>query len=151
MAASALSIAGDAYLVGLFDGEGCISPVRSTSGRSYVHVQVTIASEAVVRRFERRFGGAVTVRQAPTVGGLTLWIWRVTGHAAREALGLFAELSLTKHEQAALALRLLDLTAPGGGRGTYTVPHEVEADRERLADEIRALNGGRSRFAELTA
>lgn len=139
----------DAYLVGLFDGEGCITAVRRRPGDSYVHVQVTIASETVVRRFESRFGGAVTFRPRATAGGLTLWTWRITGHASRDVLRLLAGHSLTKRQQAQLGIQMLGLTMKGP-RGARTLRPDLRELRERIAGELRSLNGARSRFAEAT-
>jgi hypothetical protein len=136
----------DAYLLGIFDGEGCITPCRNGSGRTYIHVIVNMSSEEVVRLLERRFGGTVRSRPGLTAGGLTMWDWRVTGANAQPLLSLLARHSITKRHQARLALKMLELTRAGGGRGNYIVTPGVAAERESIAAEIRSLNGGRNRF-----
>lgn len=137
-----------AYMLGVFDGEGCISTCRNGGGRGApgVHVQITMASQDVAELFAAHWGGSAKPRSSVTAGGLTLWVWRITGHRARWFLQLLAAHSLTKRKQADLALQMLSLTM-SGPRGSRTLAPANATERERLAGEIRKLNGARSRFA----
>lgn len=137
---------GTLYAVGLFDGEGCITTVENGEGVPYVQVSVVIASEEAVLALQRVWGGSVKPRSRLTVGGLRLFVWRVTGHAATLALNDICLHALVKKEQALLALRLVSRTRRGGGRGTYRLTDDERAQRHTLASELQALNGARSRF-----
>jgi hypothetical protein len=133
------------YLVGIFDGEGCITTAQSGERLPHVHVQVTISTREIVECLQREWGGSVKDRRAIS-GRRQLFVWRLTGRAAEPMLRVIAARGLIKREQAILALQLIALSGPSGGRGTYRVSDDDRLERLRLSDAIRALNGARARF-----
>ena len=62
----------DAYLAGIFDGEGCI--YKHPSGKTYLNM--TNTSKETCERLRKRFGGSV-VQHPPGC-----WRWVATGKAA---------------------------------------------------------------------
>lgn len=144
------------YLMGVFDGEGCITAGRNARGGWSLHVSVTMASETIVRLFQERWGGGVGKRSKITSGGLTLWSWQITGATAIPFLHYAIAHSYTKRQQAVVGLALAESTAkyriPGARTGIKLssrqrmISEEDLQMRTELVNQMRALNGARSRY-----
>ena len=147
------------YLMGVFDGEGCVATGKGGSGAWFVQANVTMASEAVCQLFQDTWGGSRSKRSKPTMGGLIMHTWSVNSSRGIPFLEYVVEHSLVKREQAAIALQMARNIAKyaergyrrgiGLSRGARILTDEDHAERERLVMQIRALNGGRSRFAKV--
>ncbi|GAC1519361.1 MAG: hypothetical protein NVS2B16_25590 [Chloroflexota bacterium] len=143
------------YLMGVFDGEGCVGTGFS-SGRWALQLQVAMAWQPVCELFRQTWGGSCTARSRPTTGGLILWAWIVNSSKAIPFLEYAVEHSLVKRQQCILALELAllinnyswakRLIGPGTGGGHRFISDEEMALRANIVREIRSLNGGRSRF-----
>jgi hypothetical protein len=149
------------YVIGLFDGEGCISTYKNKGSWTLDVVIVMGGPEELMQRVVRVWGGHYYLRSQITAGGLRLWQWKASGRFARAVLADVAELGIAKRAQALLGVQLLDLLASGfaksgprinvsttGGRRWLT--DDQIAERETLVVQIRALNGARSRFRPVT-
>lgn len=141
------------YLMGVFDGEGCVSAYRQR-GNVALTISVEMASEPITSLFREVWGGNLHVRPKPTAGGLVMHSWYIGARAAIPFLGYACENSLAKRRQAAIALELAENMAKySAGRrrllaeGRYISDVDV-ARRERLVLEMRSLNGARNRFVE---
>jgi hypothetical protein len=153
---SSLPIDLRSYLIGVFDGEGCITAGFNKNGGTYLIVSVTMCAEAVVRTFHRHYrSGNVGYRSQRTAGGLVLWYWQVTGATAIPLLEDLASVALVKRDQAILALALARNMAryarsrrdgfnPMLGRSLLT--QDDRQQRVEIMQRIRALNGARNRF-----
>lgn len=150
------------YLLGIFDGEGCISGGRNKDGRWSLQVSVCMASESICRLFQSVWGGSVTMRNKPTVGGLMLWQWQQPhGASGIEFLEFVAARSMTKAMQARAAIPLAQNIAKYSqrgyrrgvalNRGHRIISNEDMAIREQTVRLLRSLNGGRSRFIDQPA
>lgn len=135
------------YLVGLFDGEGCITTAVSKRGIPYVHVQVVITTPEIPCLFQEHWGGSVSARKL-TGRNRQMHVWRVTGSKARPSLESVSKYGRIKNRQAELALSLIDLSRPSGGRGSYVVPPDEREERMSISNQIRSLNGARARFVK---
>lgn len=149
----------ESYLMGIFDGEGCVGTGKGGNGRWYVQMSVTMASEDVCRLFMATWGGGISKRTKPTVGGLILWTWHINASHAIPFLEHVVQHSLVKREQARLALGLARNIAKYSWarkedgfnpfKGGRFISEEDMAERERVIAQIRSLNGARSRYAAL--
>jgi hypothetical protein len=143
------------YLVGVFDGEGCITAGFARDGSTYLVASVTMASETIVRLFHGYYQcGGVTCRSKLSAGGLRLWTWQVFGGSSRPVLADIAALGLEKQRQAqiasALAANMAQYTTNRDGfsplrDGRRLLPQE-RAERVAIINALRALNGARNRF-----
>ncbi len=149
----------DSYLLGVFDGEGCISGgMDKRDKRWFLGATVALASEPICRLFQSRWGGGCTSRSQPTTGGLILWQWQLSGGRAAEFLEIVARCCLVKQEQARLGLSLAQNMAkysePGYrvgvalSSGERMITPEDHILRESCVRQLRSLNGARSRFED---
>ena len=138
----------DAYLVGLFDGEGSISVLLDEyAGRnqSYVCCRLGMADRRPVALLQKRFGGKVILDVRPTPH-LTLFVWYAYGSHARPLLAILQQHSLIKHEQAAIAIRAIELLEASKARrkkpriGTGCIPPDELLERRSLTQRVKALN-----------
>lgn len=146
------------YLMGIFDGEGCITGgYDKRDGRYFLVVGVCMASEPITRLFAATWGGTYGPRARLTVGGLTLWDWRNHSAQAAPFLAYAAEHSISKRQQATLALGLAaNISKYAEARragfnprsGGHVLGPDDHALRQHLVSEIRAINGARSRFKD---
>lgn len=150
------------YLLGVFDGEGCIGTGRQPAKKDgsynwFLNVTVGMASEEIVRLFIETWGGNYHKRSKLTTGGLTLHTWHLGSARAIPFLQYVAKYGIYKKDQAVIALKLARNMAryaqPGARKGvnvhggeSYITP-EDRAERNDLVLEMRALAGARSRFA----
>jgi hypothetical protein len=147
------------YLIGIFDGEGCITAGFHRTGSTYLIASVTMCSEPVVRLFKVHYNrGGITVRSKPTVGGLTLWTWQVTGASAIPILEDLVSTSLVKRDQAVLALQLarnmaryaINIASGFSPRsGSQLLTRSDREERTAIINTIRSRNGARNRFTTL--
>lgn len=98
------------YLMGLFDGEGCISigGLNKVKGHYQVTVCVRMVNEYLPRLFQASYGGRV-LPDPRTGNQRDEWRWRITGQKAKPFLEDTLKYSILKKGQAEVALHLLDL------------------------------------------
>lgn len=147
------------YLMGVFDGEGNICTGKNRGRQWYLNLKVEMNSLAICELFQKEWGGSVYPRTKVTAGGLTLSTWYLGASKAIPFLEYAAEHSLTKREQAVIALQLARSMAkynwPGYRKGTALsvgkrmISDEDQAERDRLVTELRSLMGARSRYGRL--
>lgn len=141
--------------MGVFDGEGCVS-CYFHRGKWILTLTATIANEEITELFRTTWGGGVHVRKRPTAGGLTLRQWYISAVKAIPFLEYAVVNSLHRRRRFEIALELAQSMAryadPAVRRGhnihaggRVITPDDL-AHREALVLELRALNGGRSRF-----
>lgn len=140
-----------AYLVGVIDGEGCIGIRRTkTTGtwkstRYAAIVTVGSTSRALIEDLMAAFRvGCVTYRY-PTKTKRSCYVWTVSSVGARQVLRLLRPYLIVKREQAAVLLEFIDnfdsfKDARPGKKGGLLVSPEELARRERLYQQLRALN-----------
>ena len=142
--------------MGVFDGEGCISAYMSRHGRWSLTICATLASEPVIDLFRAAWGGGKHKVKKLTVGGLQLFTWHISASTAIPFLEYAAQHALVKRQQAILGLSLAKemqkytVGSRKGHRassGIKLISQEEQATRTAIVLQMRALNGGRSRFA----
>ena len=144
-------MASDAYLAGLFDGEGSVSlrvaEYPGHTAATSIGIAVGMIVEAPLRLLESRFGGRCYRDKRLTKAGNPVYRWEVTGTTAKHAVLTLLPLCIIKKPQLALALETIGLIelskarirGKGKGRPKPLPPLEKEL-RTFLADECRALN-----------
>lgn len=149
------------YLVGVFDGEGCIATGKTHlkgEGRYtwYLAITVCMSCEPIIRQFIEVWGGNYHQRKGRTKGGLVMHQWHIASSRGIPFLEYLVEHSLCKREQAKLALELARNMAKYSwagyrkgislNRGERLLTEADRAERDRIVMDIRALQGARSRF-----
>jgi hypothetical protein len=107
----------DAYLAGLFDGEGCVSMHLAKAGYVSVQAKVSMCDRAPVAALFERFGGSMADGQQQTKTGRSVFTWSVFNAECVEALRVFSELCLVKNVVAAAALPTAENMAANPTRG----------------------------------
>lgn len=102
-----------AYLIGVFDGEGCvaISPgSRKYRERLHCHIQASVqmTNEYLPRLFQGTYGGRVYF-SSRTGNHNDVWKWMLSNQQARPLLEDIVKYGILKKPQAEVALRLLNL------------------------------------------
>ena len=92
------------YLVGFFDGDGCVS-MHGDTGCITISVGQNLDSAEVLARFRDIFGGGVHHQNHGTGTRKALLQWRVYGTTMQNAARLLGSLSSMKHEQLQIAAR----------------------------------------------
>jgi hypothetical protein len=140
-----------AYLAGVIDGEGCIG-IRKTkrtgsckSTRYAAAVTVGNTSRLLIEQLVGAFGvGCVTYRY-PTKTRRACYLWSLSSRGARDVLRAVQPYLVVKSEQASVLLEFIDNfdsfkgARPGKKGGQLVSPEEL-ARRERLYQQLRALN-----------
>jgi hypothetical protein len=151
------------YLLGIFDGEGCVTTGRNNQGvpRWWLSLSVGMTSREVIEMFRAEWGGGVSARTKPTAGGLILYTWAISATNAIPFLEYAVQHSVVKHRQCVIALQMARNIAKyswAGHRkgvafssGKRLLTAEDQAERDRLVAELRSLQGARSRFAAIVA
>jgi hypothetical protein len=126
----------EAYLAGLFDGEGCVVTFRH--GRCYhVRPQIVMTNPRGLVVAAQLFGGKVS--QLPQRDRHRLqWRWAVYSRA--QAVAFFSAIlpfSKVKRDEIVLALELLELVRPT--RGAWRITDEEASKRDDLTTRIRLL------------
>ena len=107
----------DAYLAGLFDGEGCVSMHLAKAGYVSVQAKVSMCDRAPVAALFERFGGSMADGQQQTKTGRSVFTWSVFNAECVEALRVFSGLCLVKNVVAAAALPTAENMAANPTRG----------------------------------
>jgi len=107
----------DAYLAGLFDGEGCVSMHLAKAGYVSVQAKVSMCDRAPVAALFERFGGSMADGQQQTKTGRSVFTWSVFNAECVEALRVFSKLCLVKNVVAAAALPTAENMAANPTRG----------------------------------
>ena len=142
------------YLIGVFDGEGCICPSLRRDGYIGLFVSVKMASEEVIDLFIATWGGSKSKRIGAKSGYQDLYGWTLTGTTTGTFLEYAAEHSIVKKAQAQLGLQLVEFLThyrahdPLVNRrlGQRCISEAEAGTRRNIAMSIKALNGARSRF-----
>ena len=146
------------YLLGIFDGEGCICPSFRKDGYVALFVTVSMASEEVIDLLQNMWGGSKSMRRGAKAGYLDRFTWTMTGSRTIPFLEYASKRLITKRKQAEYALILAhDLTRWKRERhginnhaGEKCLTEADHARRREIGLKIKALNGARSRYAKMT-
>lgn len=110
----------DAYLAGLFDGEGCVSMSLAKAGYITVHVKVSMCDRPPVAALFERFGGRLDDGKQITKTGRNVYSWSVFNAESVEALEIFAANCLVKNVAAIAALPIAQAMADNPTRGVLS-------------------------------
>jgi hypothetical protein len=110
----------DAYLAGLFDGEGCVSMHLAKAGYVSVQVKVSMCDRAPVAALFERFGGSMYDGQQITKTGRNVYTWTVFNAECVESLQVFSALCLVKNVVALTALPTAENMAANPTRGVLS-------------------------------
>ena len=110
----------DAYLAGLFDGEGCVTMHLAKAGYVSVQVKVAMCDRAPVAALFARFGGSMSDGKQTTKTGRHVYTWYAFNAECVEALQVFSRLCLVKNKVAAAALPTAEHMANNPARGVLS-------------------------------
>jgi len=134
----------DAYLAGVFDGEGWISAAQRVvpgASRSQTSLLVGIAMQdlAPILLFREKFGGKAY--QQPQPSGKIIYSAYLSSGKARAWLEFIRDHCLVKRSQAIEALKLVALLAQqrGGGGSVPRIDDSERQERTALCQQIRKL------------
>lgn len=132
----------DAYLAGLFDGEGTViitAPTPSAPRRHRLQVRICMTHEPTIRAVHAVVG-AGTVRRVEArrwrAGAKDRWDWCVTGPTAGDFLLRVSPWLKTKAAAAYIAFEFLALHNTRGVK----VSDDLFARREACRERLRAVN-----------
>lgn len=128
----------DAYLSGLFDGEGCVSMSLSKNGYMAIIVRVSMCDRAPVLALHNRFGGEFVDGKQTTRHGRPIFSWAVYNGESVEALELFSSICLVKNVVASAALPCAKNMALNKTRGVLS--QEEKSARIAAAKFIASIN-----------
>ena len=131
-------MATEAYLAGLFDGEGCVSMSLTKSGYMAVTVKVSMCDRAPVAALFSRFGGELSDGKQTTSHGRPIFSWAIYNGDAVEALELFSATCLVKNVVAQAALPCAKSMAENKVRGVLS--QAEKAARITAAQIIASIN-----------
>lgn len=108
-----------AWAAGVFDGEGCVAILRESRSKCHfgvryeLQIQVKMAHEETVRRFQEYFGGGVFVVPPERNGYKMMWVWQNRGREkVWDFLLAVIPYSCTKQRELFLALDALQVWGP---------------------------------------
>ena len=110
------------YLVGFFDGDGCVS-MRQDSGQIWLAISQSLNSAKVLIRFRDTFGGAIYNHSHGTGTRKAALQWIVYGTSMQHAALLLGSFPSMKHQQ-------LQIAAKG---------NVAKAHRNRVAKKLNVL------------
>ena len=125
------------YLAGFFDGEGCISILKSTKGNwnpaYFLQAQIGQKYGNILDWVKENFGGNVYKKRDQT--------WIVTNFKAYEFIKLITPYLKYKKPQAELAIKFYEERILGAKRKYASDPHSKEeiAKREEMLVEMKKL------------
>jgi len=125
MPTSGTATPSDAYFVGLFDGEGCVSVHLAKAGYVSLLAKVTMCDRAPIAALYRRFGGTFQDGVNQTKTGRYIYSWAVYNADAVEALQLFSKKCLVKNEVALAALPVAESMKANPTRGVLTTEEKI--------------------------
>lgn len=115
----------DAYLAGIFDGEGCVSIHLNKRGFISVGVRVMMCDSEPIDALFRRFGGKRSVATRKSSTGRDVHIWHTDNGLAVGALTVFSILCLNKRRACELALSIaVDMARNPPGHGLALIERE---------------------------
>ena len=100
-----------AYMAGLFDGEGCISLARHSSGRYYnVACYIVMTNEYILQLFCFRFGGRVSRKYNRPMNPKhqPYWRWSISSRQAYHFLKTIYPYLIIKKPQAEVAFKFIE-------------------------------------------
>ena len=112
------------YLVGFFDGDGCVSMKKQT-GELTLEIGQNIDSAEVLWQFRSLFGGSVTHHSAPTGSRKAAVQWRVCGPKMKAAAEILSRIPSMKQPQLLIA-----------ANGSV-----ADNDSARVAERLQTLKG----------
>ena len=92
------------YLVGFFDGDGCVS-MRTSTGQIRLQVGQSFDSAIVLARFRDILGGGIYHHTCGTGSCKAMLQWEVTGTRMRQAAHVLCSVPSMKHAQLQIATR----------------------------------------------
>src|SRR5690348_10748961 len=95
------------YIAGFFDGEGCVRAVlaKNRENAAGLHVFITNTYLPILKHFEQRFGGTVSLRNVENPKHKTTYQWRISNRKGiKNFLEQISPFLIEKKEQALLAL-----------------------------------------------
>lgn len=128
----------DAYFVGLFDGEGCVSVHLAKAGHMSVQAKVSMCDRAPIIALYERFGGRFEDGRRCTPHGRKIYTWAIFNSECVEALELFSEHCLVKKTVASTALPIAKSMRHNPTRGVLS--QEEKHARVEAAKIIARLN-----------
>ena len=97
------------YLVGFFDGDGCVSIDRA-NGRMSLKITQSVDSAAVLLYFRDRLGGGVGVQSNRTGRQKACLAWQIYGPKLRHAAALLGQVPSMKQAQLQIARKKIPKT-----------------------------------------
>ncbi len=130
-----------AWAAGLFEGEGCFSAQKNSSGRYTSRAQITMSDLDILERFARTVGvGKVHPRKQNNPSHKKLWHWRVTSYEEVQHILsiLWNHLGPRRRARGAEVLRLN--TSRGNGVRLYRIdiPEILRLLSEGMSQELIA-------------
>ena len=110
------------YLVGFFDGDGCVSMPRA-NGQVTLRISQAVDSAQILTRFREALGGGIYQHGSRTGARQATLCWNAGGDAARQAAQLMSSLPCVKRRQ-------LEIAAQGPIRPSL---------RNERGDELKSL------------
>lgn len=110
------------YLVGFFDGDGCVSMCNKT-GRISLQIGQNVDSAQVLTHFRNMLGGAIRCQRSATGTSKAVLSWGASGGTAQNAASMLGSPPSMKQAQLRIA-----------ARGTVS-----EASRTHMSHELRLL------------
>lgn len=110
------------YLVGFFDGDGCVSMCNKT-GQIILQIGQNVDSAEVLLHFRDMFGGAIRCQSSASGTSKAVLSWGASGGTARNAASMLGSPPSMKQAQLRIA-----------ARGTVS-----EASRTHMSHELRLL------------
>src|SRR3990167_2529472 len=108
----------DAYLAGIFDGEGSVGIQLNKKNFISVGVRVSMCDPEPIDALAGRFGGTRRISSRKSYTGRDVHIWGIHNGLAVEALSMFAARCLNKKRAAQLALEIaIDMARNPAGPG----------------------------------
>ena len=92
------------YLVGFFDGDGCVSMTKET-GEIQLSIGQNVDSARVLLHFRALLGGSILRQSAATGSKKAAVQWRICGSKMRDAAAALSELPSMKQAQLEIACR----------------------------------------------
>lgn len=125
------------YLAGFFDGEGCISILKTTKKNwnpsYFLQAQIGQKYGSILDWIKENFGGNVYKKRDQT--------WIVTNFKAYEFIKLIEPYLKYKNPQAKLAIKFYEERILGAKRQHASIPHSKEeiAMREEMLKQMQIL------------
>ena len=110
------------YWAGLFDGEGCVTTTKQTSGSGYtLWAVIGMTCEQVLMQAQSRFGGKIQKRKK-LPGRKQQWEWRLWCGQAENFLRAIEPYSIVKQDEIRTAIMMRELSDQVRPRGRYGKP-----------------------------